>query len=79
MLYVRFYMTEIIGYILTGLCLIGTFLNCKQIKYCFVIWFFANIGWLLYDFNTVQYYRCVLDIVQTITAVWGYKVWSKKK
>lgn len=72
-------MLTIIGYILTAGCLIGTFLNCKQIKYCFVIWFFCNIGWLSYDCYTEQYYRAILDLVQTITAVWGYIEWSKPK
>lgn len=72
-------MLEIIGYILTGMCLIGTVLNCKQIKYCFIIWMFANIGWAIYDVYTVQTYRAILDIVQFITAIWGYIEWSKKK
>lgn len=69
---------QTIGYILTAACLVGTALNCKKIKYCFVIWFFANIGWLCYDIYTVQYYRAVLDFVQTCTAVWGFIEWSKK-
>lgn len=72
-------MLEIIGYILTGMCLTGTVLNCKQIKYCFIIWIFANIGWAIYDVYTVQHYRAILDIVQFITAIWGYHEWSKNE
>ena len=72
-------MLEIIGYVLTAMCLIGTVLNCKQIKYCFIIWMFANIGWAIYDVYTEQTYRAVLDIVQFITAIWGFRIWTKKR
>lgn len=67
-----------IGWILSIGCLLGTFLNCKKIKYCFIIWFFCNIGWMIIDCITQNYGRMVLDIVQTITAVWGFIEWGKK-
>ena len=72
-------MLEIIGYVLTAMCLIGTVLNCKKIVACFIIWMFANTGWAIYDIYTEQTYRAILDIVQFITAIWGYSEWSKKE
>lgn len=72
-------MLEIIGYVLTAMCLIGTVLNCKKIVACFIVWMFANIGWAIYDISTDQTYRAILDIVQFITAIWGYSEWSKKE
>lgn len=67
---------EIFGYILTFLCLVGTALNCKMIRYCFIIWFFANIGWIIHDGYTEQYYRVLLDVVQAGTAIWGWLEWT---
>ena len=32
-----------IGWILAISCIIGTILNCKKIKWCFLIWFICNI------------------------------------
>lgn len=68
-----------IGWILAISCIFGTVLNCKKIKWCFLIWFICNIAWFILDFSTQQYGRCVLDTVQTITAIWGFIEWSKNE
>lgn len=66
-----------IGWVLSIGCLIGTFLNCKKLKSCFIIWTFCNVGWLLYDLNQELFSRALLDFVQFILGIYGYIQWSK--
>ena len=68
-----------LGGIITAFNLLGTALNCKQIKFGFVVWFFCNIGWLVVDLMQESYPRAVLDVVQAGTSVWGWIEWSKKE
>jgi len=37
-------------WVITGLSLLGTILNIKKKRICFVIWGFTNIIWCIYDF-----------------------------
>ncbi len=67
-----------ISWILSIGCLIGTFLNCKKIRICFIIWLFCNIGWLILDIDQENYGRALLDFVQFLTAIWGFIEWGKK-
>lgn len=66
-------------WIATIIALVGTILNCKKIKYCFVLWIITNIMWLAYDIYCATYSRAVLDAVQLALAVWGLYEWSKKE
>lgn len=69
----------IYGWIVTAICLAGTVLNVKKIKFCFIIWTIGNILWLALDLYNSLYSRALLDIVQLILAIWGYLAWTKEK
>jgi nicotinamide riboside transporter PnuC len=68
----------IYGWVVTAICLVGTILNVKKIKFCFILWTIGNFLWLMMDLYNHLYSRSLLDIVQLILAVWGYIVWKKE-
>lgn len=64
-----------VSWITTALCLIGTVLNVKKNKWCFVLWLMGNILWLIIDIKNELISRAILDIVQGILALWGIIEW----
>lgn len=62
----------------TLICLIGTFLNCKKLRICFVFWALGNILWMIYDISSGLYSRAFLDLVQLIFALYGAYEWRKE-
>ena len=64
-----------VSWITTALCLIGTVLNVKKNKWCFVLWLIGNILWLIIDIKNGLISRAILDIVQGILALWGIIEW----
>lgn len=58
--------------------LIGTWLNARKIRMCFIIWIVCNIAWMIYDLANTVYSRAVLDLVQTAFSVYGYIEWGKE-
>lgn len=69
---------EIINWITTAICLMGTVLNVKKIKLCFWLWLAGNILWLIIDIKNGLWSRAILDIVQGILALWGIIEWKKE-
>lgn len=63
--------TNILTSFITLICLIGTVLNVKKIIWCFYLWCFGNLLWLIFDLYSNLYSRAILDIVQFGFAVWG--------
>lgn len=61
----------------TMICLIGTVLNCKKFKSCFVFWAIGNILWLIYDLYSGLYSRAFLDAVQLVLAIYGAYEWKR--
>lgn len=70
-------MGSIFTWVATTVALIGTVLNCKQIKACFVLWLVTNAMWLAYDLASCLYSRAVLDAVQFALAGYGLWEWGK--
>ena len=70
-------MIEITAWIITGLSIIGTILNIKRIKFCFVIWAFINAFWFGYDIYKEAYPQAVIFFVYFILAIWGLIEWRK--
>lgn len=64
-------------WIFTAISLIGNFLNCRKIRFGFLVWVVCNTCWLVYDIVSHIYSRAVLDIVQTGFAIYGYIEWGK--
>ena len=61
----------------TIVALIGTILNCKQIRYCFYVWTVTNAMWFAWDAFCGLWSRCVLDAVQFVLAIYGVYEWKK--
>ena len=70
---------QIISWITTAICLLGTILNVKKLNACFYLWLFGNILWLCIDIYNGLWSRAILDIVQGVLAVWGIIEWRKNK
>lgn len=69
---------QIFTWTVTAICLAGTVLNVKKNRWCFVLWIFGNVAWLLYDAHSGLYSRAMLDVVQLAFAIWGLIEWRKK-
>lgn len=70
---------QIISWITTAICLLGTILNVKKLNTCFYLWLIGNILWLCIDIYNGLWSRAILDIVQGVLAVWGIIEWRKSK
>ena len=71
-------MISTLMWIVTGASLIGTILNIKKKPVCFIIWFFTNSLWMIYDFSIGSYAQAALFTVYTGLAIWGIIEWRKK-
>ena len=65
------------AWLASGIAIIGTVLNCKQIKYCFCFWIAANVMWLGFDLAGALFSRAILDTVQLVLACVGLHEWIK--
>lgn len=63
--------------ILTAISLFGNYLNCRKVRMCFIVWIICNIGWAIIDIAAGSYSRAVLDIVQTLFSIYGFKEWAR--
>jgi len=64
--------------IITIVSIIATIANVYQKKWCFVVWFFTNAFWTVYDFMIGAYAQSVLFAVYTVLAIMGMYQWTKK-
>ena len=65
-------------WVIAAVCLVGTVLNIKKKRLCFVLWTIGNIAWLIFDIASGLYSRALLDAVQLGFAVWGLFEWKTK-
>ena len=65
-------------WVIASVCLVGTVLNIKKKRLCFVLWTIGNIAWLIFDIASGLYSRALLDTVQLGFAVWGLFEWKTK-
>jgi nicotinamide riboside transporter PnuC len=70
---------DIIGWLVTAVCLAGTVLNVKKVRWCFHLWAVGNIAWLAIDIHNRLYSRALLDLVQLALAIWGAVEWRRGK
>lgn len=70
---------QIISFVTTAICLLGTILNVKKLNACFYLWLIGNILWICIDIYNGLWSRAILDIVQGVLAVWGIIEWRKNK
>lgn len=62
----------------SSLNIFATILNIKKIPISFLFWTFCNIYWLSLDLFVIQdYARVASDVINLITSILGFIVWSK--
>jgi hypothetical protein len=64
-------------WLLAVVSLVGTYLNIKKQKVCFVIWGFTNALWVLYDTSIEAYAQAALMLCYFVLAVHGFYEWRK--
>jgi hypothetical protein len=74
-------MTDIIGWIATGLVLLGYWLNSNRLHYqAMAVWIIGDIGWIMYDIQRSIYPHLTLSSVIIILNIYGiYKILKNKK
>lgn len=62
----------------SSLNIFATILNIKKIPISFLFWTFCNIYWLSFDLFVIHdYARVATDVINLITSILGFVVWSK--
>jgi hypothetical protein len=64
-------------WLLAIVSLVGTYLNIKKQKVCFVIWGVTNALWVLYDTSIGAYAQAALMLSYFVLAVHGFYEWKK--
>ena len=70
---------DLAGWLVTAVCLAGTVLNVKKVRWCFLLWAAGNVAWFAVDVHNHLYSRALLDLVQLALAVWGAVEWRSGK
>ena len=70
---------QILSWLAFAVSLIGSYLNIKKIHWCFVLWFLANIFWVVSDIMASLYAQAALNFVFAVVSVWGFFHWKKTK
>lgn len=68
---------DFVGWLVTAVCLAGTVLNVKKVRWCFHLWALGNIAWMAIDIRNGLYSRAFLDLVQLALAIWGALEWRR--
>jgi nicotinamide riboside transporter PnuC len=68
-----------VTWLLTLLSLVGTVLNIRQHRACFIIWAATNISWAVVDWQKQLYAQSALFAVYFGFSIWGIIAWRKKK
>jgi len=64
-------------WMLTGLSLIGIWLNIKKKRFCFVVWTISNTVWCVIDFKVGLPEQGWLFVVYTGLSIYGWFAWGK--
>ena len=65
-------------WIVTFASIVGTVLNIRKMRACFVIWLVTNSLWMVYDIWIHNYPQAALFAVYVALAVWGIYSWRRK-
>ena len=73
-------MVDIIGWVATGLVLIGYWLNSNRLHYhAMAVWIVGDIGWITYDVMRSIYPHLTLSAVIILLNLYGiYKILKNK-
>jgi hypothetical protein len=64
-------------WLVSAAALVGVVLNIKKRRLCFVVWFFTNSLWCIYDFTIGAYAQSALFFAYVLLAIWGIVEWRK--
>ncbi len=57
----------------------GMIFNVYKSKWGYVVWIVSNLLWIVYAYNTKQYFFLLQYIVFTIVLTWGFIKWNKEE
>jgi nicotinamide mononucleotide transporter len=63
----------------TVLSIIGVIANTLKKRWCFIVWFFTNTIWCIYDYYIGAYAQSILFLVYIGLAVFGWFNWGKQE
>lgn len=66
-------------WMVTAASIIGTVANIYKKSWCFILWFFTNSLWCIYDYVIGAYAQSALFLVYVGLAVWGIYEWRVKE
>jgi len=67
-----------LGWIFSGMGILGAILNIKKKRMCFLIWCVGNIGWLILGILIPEMRsQILLWITFIVLNIWGYCKWEK--
>lgn len=66
-----------VGWFLTIASVVGTVLNVKKMKVCFVIWLVTNVGWCVIDWVVGLYAQSAMFAIYVGLSVWGIVEWRR--
>ena len=70
---------ESLGWIATGLSIIGVTLNIQKKVACFYFWTIANFIWIYLSYIKNDPAQTLLFTVYLILSIWGIFSWKKQK
>jgi nicotinamide riboside transporter PnuC len=70
---------EVVIWSLTILSIIGTIMNAKLNKWCFIVYIIANTGWIGINMYCGLWQQIPMWIVYIIIGIYGWYTWSKPK
>jgi len=66
-----------VGWILSGVGILGAVLNVRRNRMCFPVWCVGNIGWLILGILTPEMRpQILLWTTFIVLNVWGYREWG---
>ena len=66
------------SYIITAISIIATVANAFQKRWCFIVWLFTNLFWIIYDLWIGAYGQALLYVANFVICVIGLFKWKKK-
>ena len=72
-------MIEMVGWILSGLTILGAIMNTFKNRWGFIVWIIANLGWIVFNIITETYSQIPVWLAMTVISMYGFISWSKAK
>jgi nicotinamide riboside transporter PnuC len=69
---------DILIYLITSLSLLGTYLNIKKNKLCFIIWIVTNVSFAIINMYIDMYSQSAVFIIFAILSIYGYLKWKEE-